>query len=123
LRVRYDARGDDCGGGFVSSHSSTKGYSRVEASFLDSRGDGADQADAGRSRSDGSAPRRVDEVLGREHQESRTATVTAAPPAGGRARNDSGGNDGGRGALALHGITRRFGEFTAVDNLSVEVGP
>jgi ABC-type Fe3+/spermidine/putrescine transport system ATPase subunit len=27
------------------------------------------------------------------------------------------------GALALHGITRRFGEFTAVDNLSFEVGP
>src|SRR6266550_8157394 len=90
---------------------------------MDPRCDGADQADAGRSRSDGSAPRRVDEVMGREHQESRTATVTAAPPAGGRARNDSGGNDGGRGALALHGITRRFGEFTAVDNLSVEVGP
>jgi len=45
----------------------------------------------------------VDEVLGRKHQESRTAKVT--------------------GALALHGITRRFGEFTAVDNLSVEVGP
>ncbi|HEY3112854.1 MAG TPA: ABC transporter ATP-binding protein [Gemmatimonadaceae bacterium] len=43
----------------------------------------------------------MDEVLGREHQESRTATVT----------------------LALHGVTRRFGDFTAVDNLSVEVGP
>jgi ABC-type Fe3+/spermidine/putrescine transport system ATPase subunit len=61
----------------------------------------------------------VDEVLGREHQESRTAAVTAAPPGGERARNDN----GGRGVLALHGITRRFGEFTAVDNLSVEVGP
>jgi ABC-type Fe3+/spermidine/putrescine transport system ATPase subunit len=41
--------------------------------------------------------------------------VTAAP----RAR--SGKSD--VGALALNGVTRRFGEFTAVDNLSVEVGP
>lgn len=29
----------------------------------------------------------------------------------------------GAGALALNGVTRRFGEYTAVDNLSVEVGP
>ena len=27
------------------------------------------------------------------------------------------------GSLALNGVTRRFGEFTAVDNISVEVGP
>jgi ABC-type Fe3+/spermidine/putrescine transport system ATPase subunit len=27
------------------------------------------------------------------------------------------------GTLALNGITRRFGDFTAVDNISVEVGP
>jgi ABC-type Fe3+/spermidine/putrescine transport system ATPase subunit len=30
---------------------------------------------------------------------------------------------GREGALALNGVTRRFGDFTAVDNLSVEVGP
>ncbi len=41
--------------------------------------------------------------------------MTAAP----RAR--SGKSDAG--ALALNGVTRRFGDFTAVDNLSVEVGP
>jgi ABC-type Fe3+/spermidine/putrescine transport system ATPase subunit len=57
----------------------------------------------------------VDEVLGREHQEPRIEAVTAAP----RAR--SGKSDAG--ALALNGVTRRFGDFTAVDNLSVEVGP
>ena len=28
-----------------------------------------------------------------------------------------------RGALRLEGITRRFGDFTAVDNVTVEVGP
>jgi ABC-type Fe3+/spermidine/putrescine transport system ATPase subunit len=39
--------------------------------------------------------------------------VTAAPRA--RGRNE--------GALALVGVTRRFGDFTAVDNVSVEVGP
>ena len=33
------------------------------------------------------------------------------------------GAAGAAGALALNGVTRRFGEFTAVDNLSVEVGP
>lgn len=31
--------------------------------------------------------------------------------------------DGESGVLALEGITRRFGEFTAVDNVSIEVGP
>jgi putative spermidine/putrescine transport system ATP-binding protein len=41
--------------------------------------------------------------------------VTAAP----RAR----GVEAGAGVLALNGVTRRFGEFTAVDNISVEVGP
>jgi ABC-type Fe3+/spermidine/putrescine transport system ATPase subunit len=41
--------------------------------------------------------------------------VTAAP----RARS---GTSGG-GTLALNGVTRRFGDFTAVDNVSVEVGP
>jgi len=43
--------------------------------------------------------------------------VTAAPGARSRA------SAGAAGALALNGVTRRFGEFTAVDNLSVEVGP
>jgi putative spermidine/putrescine transport system ATP-binding protein len=57
----------------------------------------------------------VDEVLGREHQESRKEAVTAAPMARGGAS--------AAGALALNGVTRRFGDFTAVDNLSVEVGP
>jgi ABC-type Fe3+/spermidine/putrescine transport system ATPase subunit len=57
----------------------------------------------------------VDEVLGREHQEPRIEAVTAAPRARG-GRSDA-------GALALNGVTRRFGNFTAVDNLSVEVGP
>jgi ABC-type Fe3+/spermidine/putrescine transport system ATPase subunit len=45
----------------------------------------------------------VDEVLGREHQESRAKAVSA-------------------GALALKGITRRFGDHTAVDNVSLEIG-
>jgi putative spermidine/putrescine transport system ATP-binding protein len=44
----------------------------------------------------------VDEVLGREHQESRAKAVSA-------------------GALALNGITRRFGQHAAVDNVSFEV--
>jgi ABC-type Fe3+/spermidine/putrescine transport system ATPase subunit len=39
--------------------------------------------------------------------------VTAAPRA--RGRNE--------GALALSGVTRRFGDYTAVDNISFEVGP
>src|ERR1700694_1282888 len=82
---------------------------------MDPRCDGANQADACRSRSDGRAPRRVDEVLGREHPEPRTRAVTAAP----RAR----GAEAGAGVLALNGVTRRFGEFTAVDNVSVDVGP
>ncbi len=41
--------------------------------------------------------------------------MTAAP----RAR----GVEAGAGVLALNGVTRRFGEFTAVDNVSVDVGP
>ena len=45
----------------------------------------------------------MDEVLGREHQESRAKAVSA-------------------GALALKGITRRFGDHTAVDNVSLEIG-
>ena len=44
--------------------------------------------------------------------------MTAAP----RARAEA-GNGGERGILALSGITRRFGDFTAVDNVSFEVGP
>jgi iron(III) transport system ATP-binding protein len=44
----------------------------------------------------------VDEVLGHEHQESRAQTVSA-------------------GALALEGVTRRFGEHTAVDDVSLEI--
>jgi iron(III) transport system ATP-binding protein len=43
--------------------------------------------------------------------------VTAAPAAGAR------GAESGAGVLALNGVTRRFGEFTAVDDVSVEVGP
>jgi iron(III) transport system ATP-binding protein len=39
--------------------------------------------------------------------------VTAAPRA--RGRNE--------GALALSGVTRRFGDYTAVDDISFEVGP
>ena len=50
---------------------------------VDPRREGEDQADAGGSRSDGRAPRRVDEVLGREHPEPRTRAVTAAPAARG----------------------------------------
>jgi ABC-type Fe3+/spermidine/putrescine transport system ATPase subunit len=57
----------------------------------------------------------MDEVLGREHQESRKEAVTAAP----KAR----GGTSSAGALSLNGVTRRFGDFTAVDNVSVEVGP
>ena len=41
--------------------------------------------------------------------------MTGAP----RAR----GTEGGAGVLALNGVTRRFGDFTAVNNVSVEVGP
>ena len=44
----------------------------------------------------------MDEVLGCEHQESRAQAVSA-------------------GALALKGITRRFGGHTAVDNVSLEI--
>src|SRR5437868_8638019 len=59
----------------------------------------------------------MDEVLGREHQESRTKAVTDAP----QAREGVGKGD--REPLALNGVTRRFGDFTAVDSVSVEVGP
>ena len=45
--------------------------------------------------------------------------MTAAP----RARADGAANGGENEALALHGVTRRFGDFTAVDDVSVEVGP
>jgi ABC-type Fe3+/spermidine/putrescine transport system ATPase subunit len=44
----------------------------------------------------------VDEVLGHEHQESRAQAVTA-------------------GALALEGVTRRFGDHTAVDDVSLDI--
>jgi ABC-type Fe3+/spermidine/putrescine transport system ATPase subunit len=54
----------------------------------------------------------VDEVLGREHQESRTEAVSSAPRA----------QSGDSGALALNGVTRRFGDYTAVDNVSFEIG-
>lgn len=43
--------------------------------------------------------------------------MTDAP----RARGGKAG--GGAGVLALNGVTRRFGDYTAVDNVSVEVGP
>ena len=45
--------------------------------------------------------------------------MTAAP----RARAEGGGSGGENRALALHDVTRRFGDFTAVDNVSLEVGP
>ena len=45
--------------------------------------------------------------------------MTAAP----RARNEGLDDKGGSGALALNGVTRRFVEFTAVDNVSFEIGP
>jgi ABC-type Fe3+/spermidine/putrescine transport system ATPase subunit len=44
----------------------------------------------------------VDEVLGHEHQEPRAQAVSA-------------------GALALEGVTRRFGDHTAVDDVSLEI--
>lgn len=47
--------------------------------------------------------------------------MTAAPRGG--ARNESREDKGGSGALALNGVTRRFGELTAVDDVSFEVGP
>jgi ABC-type Fe3+/spermidine/putrescine transport system ATPase subunit len=59
----------------------------------------------------------MDEVLGREHQEPRTASVTTAP------RAQAAGNGDTIGTLALNGVTRRFGDFTAVDNLTFEVKP
>ena len=47
--------------------------------------------------------------------------MTAAPR--GEARKEGQEDKSGSGALALNGVTRRFGEFTAVDNVSFEVGP
>ena len=44
--------------------------------------------------------------------------MTAAPQA-----REGVGRGGEAGALALDGVTRRFGDFTAVDNVSIEVGP
>src|SRR5438270_7242306 len=82
---------------------------------MDPRRIESDQADAGRSRADGNASRRVDEVLGCEHSEPRKA-VTAAPRARAAGEQE-------RGVLRLEGITRRFGDFTAVDNVTIEVGP
>src|SRR3954467_3647416 len=57
--------------------------------------------------------------MGSEPQEPRAATVTASPTA----RSESPGEGAARGALALNGVTRRFGDYTAVDNVSFEVGP
>jgi ABC-type Fe3+/spermidine/putrescine transport system ATPase subunit len=45
--------------------------------------------------------------------------VTAAPSA----RIDGPGRSGEIGPLALQEVTRRFGDYTAVDNVSFEVGP
>jgi len=45
--------------------------------------------------------------------------VKAAPSA----RSESERDKSRSGALALNGVTRRFGEYTAVDNVSFEVGP
>jgi iron(III) transport system ATP-binding protein len=47
--------------------------------------------------------------------------VTAAPEGG--ARSESRVEKGGRGPLALNGVTRRFGDYTAVDDVSFEIGP
>jgi ABC-type Fe3+/spermidine/putrescine transport system ATPase subunit len=59
----------------------------------------------------------MDEVLGRQHPESRTEAVSAAPSA----RTE---REGGEiGTLALNGVTRRFGDFTAVDAVSFEIKP
>jgi iron(III) transport system ATP-binding protein len=61
----------------------------------------------------------MDEVLGRKHQESRKGPVTDAPSA----RTGREGAGGAIGALALNGVTRRFGDFTAVDDVSFEIKP
>jgi ABC-type Fe3+/spermidine/putrescine transport system ATPase subunit len=45
--------------------------------------------------------------------------VTGAPAA----RNEAEGDKDSTGVLALNGITRRFGDYTAVDDISIEVGP
>src|SRR3954467_4212264 len=57
--------------------------------------------------------------MGSEPQEPRAATVTASPTA----RSESPGEGAARGALALNGVTRRFGDYTAVDNVSFEIKP
>ncbi len=44
--------------------------------------------------------------------------MTAAPQA-----REGAGQDGERTTLALNGVTKRFGDFTAVDHVSVEVRP
>jgi ABC-type Fe3+/spermidine/putrescine transport system ATPase subunit len=59
----------------------------------------------------------MDEVLGRQHPEPRTETVTAAPSA------RTGSGSGEIGTLALNGVTRRFGDFTAVEGVSFEIKP
>ena len=45
--------------------------------------------------------------------------MTAAPTA----RSEAASEGAPRGALALNGVTRRFGDYTAVDNVSFEIGP
>ncbi|HXQ77871.1 MAG TPA: ABC transporter ATP-binding protein [Gemmatimonadaceae bacterium] len=45
--------------------------------------------------------------------------MTAAPTA----RSEAASEGTPRGALALNGVTRRFGDYTAVDNVSFEIGP
>lgn len=45
--------------------------------------------------------------------------MTAAP----RARSEGTSEPPANGVLALKGVTRRFGDYTAVDNVSFEVGP
>ncbi|HEX2692789.1 MAG TPA: ABC transporter ATP-binding protein, partial [Gemmatimonadaceae bacterium] len=59
----------------------------------------------------------MDEVLGRQHPESRAEAVTAAPSA------RTGRESGEIGSLALNGVTRRFGDFTAVDGVTFEIKP
>src|SRR6266542_99839 len=89
---------------------------------MDPRGTEQDQADAGRPAGDGGASRRVDEVLGREHKEqpphpvmrkrgeSQYFPATMATPVS-------------PAALSLRHITRRFGDFVAVDDVSLDVAP
>jgi ABC-type Fe3+/spermidine/putrescine transport system ATPase subunit len=69
---------------------------------MDSGSELEDLADACRQKGDGRSPRRVDEILGCQHQESRAQAVS-------------------EGSLALERITRAFGSHVAVNDISFEV--